>query len=64
MGLKEGKIIFYHWFFDMTCKLHEEVMLTLKDSKSRMLRALSMSTCLYDYEDYNGPGPSARIIGL
>lgn len=27
-----------------------------------MLRALSMSTCLYDYEDCNGPGPSARII--
>lgn len=29
-----------------------------------MLRALSMSTCLYDYEDCNGPDPSARIIGL
>ena len=39
-------------------------MLTLKNSKSRMLRALSMSTCLYDYEDCNGPDPSARIIGL
>ena len=39
-------------------------MLTMKTSKLRTLLALSMCTCLYHYEDCNGPGPSARLIGL
>ena len=39
-------------------------MLAIKNSKLRTLLALGMSTCLYHYEDCNGPGPSARLTGL
>ena len=56
--------MFFPTDFYMICKLHEQVMLTIQTSKLRTLLALSICTCLYRYEDCNGPGPSARLAGL